>query len=781
MIYKQLLFSDINYELSFRFSNNSQLSEIKFVEYFLFIRDIIKMSQILKIKVIEYRNQKEEHVMKKILSLLLSAIFVLPLFSAPSVFAAEIYEEDFMPGVVVAGVEFDAPPIETLLADFEIEEANETGASCVHNTYLVKFKEKTKEIVLRAIDALEKSPYVLYASPEYIYQDEGVEPSTLKPATDDEKDYREDDYSEIVPGRVIVNLEYDAPSVETLLEGFEIEEIRNIFSYCNNDTFLVIFKEKTEDIVHKAIDVLEKSPYVLYAEPDGYIYPDDDSTENPVNAPKYEDKFLEKYYDKDSAENYSYSELYYHKDSNEEIDWVLVRAYIEPFGDMFTSATVGNRFISSNFYCKPFITAYGIYNVKEDKFYDIISYNSANVKTEDLEAVLKQRGIGTEFNGKYEGVFLDRYKSDFNIDSISSQNYHYSELYYHKDSGEKVDWVLVKGSFGMEFPAETDIIVGNLKIHSNSILSPFITGYGVYDVKENEFYDINDYQNVEGKLDELVSVLKELNIGKEQKFYSQEFCDALNNYLKDIGLYDVYCWDSPFIVDSLKAKDSIITLYEETDDTIIFNIKGANSAPGEDIIGDYKFFTTSLFSGGSSDDTNCGHCVYKDGKIYGIKTAVKNGIVTVEHLAQVIPDVTRINNNPTEAPAVNPNETYPKVTEPTQPAKTAPAVKAKQANPIKVTAKTKNVKAKKLKKKAQTVKAITVKNAQGKVTYKLVKSGISKKIRKLVKINSKGVITIKKWKNAKKGAYKIKVSVTAKGNTNYKAKTITKTVKVKVK
>jgi hypothetical protein len=95
--------------------------------------------------------------------------------------------------------------------------------------------------------------------------------------------------------------------------------------------------------------------------------------------------------------------------------------------------------------------------------------------------------------------------------------------------------------------------------------------------------------------------------------------------------------------------------------------------------------------------------------------------------------------------------------------------------------KKKTVKAKKLKKKAIKVKAITVKDNQGKITYKLVKSGITKKIRKLVKINSKGVITIKKWKKAKKGTYKIKVKVTAAGNSDYNAKTVTKTVKIKVK
>lgn len=104
---------------------------------------------------------------------------------------------------------------------------------------------------------------------------------------------------------------------------------------------------------------------------------------------------------------------------------------------------------------------------------------------------------------------------------------------------------------------------------------------------------------------------------------------------------------------------------------------------------------------------------------------------------------------------------------------------SKKANPIKVTVKAKIIKAKKLKKKAQTVKAITVKNAQGKVTYKL--KSVPAKLKKLTKISSKGVITLKKWKKAKKGTYKLKVNITAKGNAYFNSKTITKTVKIKVK
>ena len=104
----------------------------------------------------------------------------------------------------------------------------------------------------------------------------------------------------------------------------------------------------------------------------------------------------------------------------------------------------------------------------------------------------------------------------------------------------------------------------------------------------------------------------------------------------------------------------------------------------------------------------------------------------------------------------------------------------KADNPIKVTPVTKSVKLKAVKKKSVTVKgAVKVTKAQGKLACKITSA--PKAVKKYLKISSKGVITVKKWAKAKKGSYKIKVKVTAKGTSNYKSKSVTKTIKLIVK
>lgn len=98
----------------------------------------------------------------------------------------------------------------------------------------------------------------------------------------------------------------------------------------------------------------------------------------------------------------------------------------------------------------------------------------------------------------------------------------------------------------------------------------------------------------------------------------------------------------------------------------------------------------------------------------------------------------------------------------------------KASNPMTVTTVTKAISVKKLKKSAIKVNPITVKTPRGTVTYKKL-SGSSK----LTVMKASGKVKVKK--GTKKGIYKIRVKVSAAGNSAYKSKNKTVTVKVKVR
>ncbi|MBR5355966.1 MAG: hypothetical protein IK121_03490, partial [Lachnospiraceae bacterium] len=107
---------------------------------------------------------------------------------------------------------------------------------------------------------------------------------------------------------------------------------------------------------------------------------------------------------------------------------------------------------------------------------------------------------------------------------------------------------------------------------------------------------------------------------------------------------------------------------------------------------------------------------------------------------------------------------------------------SKKANTLKVTKKTKSIKAKALRTKARTVKPLTISKAKGTVTVKTtsVKLGKKKISVKKFKFTKKSKLTVNKGKY-KTGTYKVKVKIIAKGNSNYKPKTISKTVNIKIK
>jgi hypothetical protein len=486
-----------------------------------------------------------------------------------------------------------------------------TPGSSTQNVYLVRFKEKTKEIVWRAIEDLKKSPYVVTAEPDYYqYVDDEVEdiitdnppsnPTTSTQPTTSAADTTQatDNKAEFEPGAVIVSLKSNSPSVTSLLNGFEIEEERLITpSSDTQNVYLVRFTEKTKEIVWRAINVLKNSPYVITAEPDYYQYIDDEieETTNDNNSTEPTEPSTDKPTEPVTTEPTESSSETLPKPS-----------------DPVPTETEPNP-------TEPSETATELISVDP---------------MPPLEAVGK---VGEYIFGYYD-----------------------AECYELNQTCEIGAYTFfVDGSF-YQYCGITD----------GKKFTPLVIAY--------EKGLINDEQ-----LDKTVELM---NLRIKEKGY--------------------------------------------------FNTAGWTVMPTEPV-------TTEP--------------------------------VTTE------PTET-ITDKPTEPVTTEPIVINPQLTEnkPTTPAVVKPTVK-KKANPVKVTVKTRTVKLKKLKKKAQKVKSITVKKAQGTIKITKVKKGTSAKIYKKIKVNQKtGAISFKKGKYAKK-TYKIRIRIYVKGNSKYKAKTINKIVKVRIK
>lgn len=271
-------------------------------------------------------------------------------------------------------------------------------------------------------------------------------------------------------------------------------------------------------------------------------------------------------------------------------------------------------------------------------------------------------GIGADY-----GFTLDRdgkYVNLFTVDYINSEN---SEV---KVYDENADYVLfnIKG----KNQSSKTILLGEYSFtteyyfhHTNK------TGYCLY--KDGKIYSINDA--VDKGMIGVATLVKKLpnstKVDTSALSYSKEFCDAVNKYIDDSGLTSYYFpgGEVGFNVSDIHYGNTV-TIYNETADYIIFGIDGVMDAESKELIGNYEFNHDNMYSAYNP----CGYCVYKDNKVYSIKSAVDSKIIDVETLAKAIPNTTKI-----EEPT--------KLTEPTKPQPTKPVVKTPKISATKVTLK----------------------------------------------------------------------------------------------
>lgn len=271
-------------------------------------------------------------------------------------------------------------------------------------------------------------------------------------------------------------------------------------------------------------------------------------------------------------------------------------------------------------------------------------------------------GIGADY-----GFTLDRdgkYVNLFTVDYINSEN---SEV---KVYDENADYVLfnIKG----KNQSSKTILLGDYSFtteyyfhHTNK------TGYCLY--KDGKIYSISDA--VDKGMIGVATLVKKLpnstKVDTSALSYSKEFCDAVNKYIDDSGLTSYYFpgGEVGFNVSDIHYGNTV-TIYNETADYIIFGIDGVMDANSKELIGNYEFNHNNMYSAYNP----CGYCVYKDNKVYSIKSAVDSKIIDVETLAKAIPNTTKI-----EEPT--------KPTEPTKPQPTKPVVKTPKISATKVTLK----------------------------------------------------------------------------------------------
>lgn len=271
-------------------------------------------------------------------------------------------------------------------------------------------------------------------------------------------------------------------------------------------------------------------------------------------------------------------------------------------------------------------------------------------------------GIGADY-----GFTLDRdgkYVNLFTVDYINSEN---SEV---KVYDENADYVLfnIKG----KNQSSKTILLGEYSFtteyyfhHTNK------TGYCLY--KDGKIYSINDA--VDKGMIGVATLVKKLpnstKVDTSALSYSKEFCDAVNKYIDDSGLTSYYFpgGEVGFNVSDIHYGNTV-TIYNETTDYIVFGIDGVMDAESKELIGNYEFNHNNMYSAYNP----CGYCVYKDNKVYSIKSAVDSKIIDVETLAKAIPNTTKI-----EEPT--------KPTEPTKPQPTKPVVKTPKISATKVTLK----------------------------------------------------------------------------------------------
>ena len=285
--------------------------------------------------------------------------------------------------------------------------------------------------------------------------------------------------------------------------------------------------------------------------------------------------------------------------------------------------------------------------------------------------------------------------------------------YYYFDENEKI--VLNKDYFPVY--KENDSIVifkisGVMCIETSEEIDGYIfnseskfsesnhTGYAVF--YNNKVYSIADSvkENIV-TVQELADVIPNTTPNATEKISeSDEFYNAVLAYLEESDVSEYYYFDEN---EKVVLNKDYFPVYKENNSIVIFKIDGVMCIKASEKIDGYIFYSVDKFS----ENNPTGYAVFYNNKIYSIADSVKENIVTVQELAEAIPNTRKLSetqstesevteptsDNGSTAGSVTPRDATEPYTAFTEPETAKPiGIPAKKANPMKVTTKTKTVK-----------------------------------------------------------------------------------------
>ena len=620
-------------------------------------------------------------------------------------------------------------------------------------------------------------------------------------------------------GSVIVSMKYSY-SLGTLLDGFEIEEVRLLTPGSGSQTvYLVKFKEKTKEIVWRAIGVLNQSPYVLCAEPD-YI------RTLPVEPPNMTER--ERLMRLVSGCTSEFNEAY----ENEEVYKAFIKEYEnakkilsdenatdEQLAEMFNVLlNARDNWIRERYQSSTKPTESTTAPTETDPTEPTTS--NGLYSDEEIEAGYEFGVVIVSFKSGGYGSTLESLLADFEIESISSVPALRSG-FYRVEFAEKTKEIVwraievlraspyVESAYPSPIYTVDDEVGGTIPGESTHTTDPTesvsetvsestlpdatepTTGEAVTDPTEIPLItsqpsvptDIADDTTAPTSTgpttDEEVTDPTETGTDateptSKSEQNGTELATTVTNPSTAPNEQDTDSTDTPETTELVTSEVS--TPPTETEQNTETSEPTSESTVPTDVaetttatdLTDPTEFDTDATEPTSESEQNSTELAPTP---TDSSTAPAEESTDSTDAPETTEPTEKSDEQPTES--VQPTTSATEQTEPT----TTPKVTAKKANKMKVTVKkTKTVKAKKLKKAKVTVKAITVKKSNGTVTFKKV----AKKSSKRLTINKKtGKITVKK--GTKPGTYKIKVKITAEGTKSYEKKTVIKTIRIKVR